>query len=308
MAGKTLEQAFQKNNALSIKEVREEADFDRMCAIESAICKENAGAWQLHVGELCFDRYLYGSGAADVYNYGKLLFLGDTAIGYALAYAKESEFELRLLKAHEDRTYEALGLVCALFEECDTFATVVNSSNETLCRALLSHGFIKEDEERYQAVLDLNTWEPLTRASINRIAPLVPADYEERIRHAALPSGSEVSEEMFFTYLASPAYKFAREYVVRDASTNAFMGFITWWEDKNSQSALLEPIACLPAYRRRGVATSLIDHGLKLLKARGIRHVFVSTSIDHESAIALYERMGFVKSGEAHLYVKRKLQ
>lgn len=308
MAGETLEQAFQKNNALSIREVREEADFDRMCAIESAICKENAGVWQLHVGELCFDRYLYGSGAADVYNYGKLLFLGNTAIGYALAYAKESEFELRLLKTHEDRMCETLGLVCALFEEYDTFATVVNSSNETLCRALLSHGFIKEDEERYQAALDLNTWEPLAGASIDRIAPLAPADYEERIRHAALPTGSEVTEEMFFTYIASPAYKLAREYVVRNDSTNEFMGYITWWEDANSQSALLEPIACLPAYRRRGVATRLINHGLKLLKARGMRHVFVSTSIDHESAIALYERMGFVKNGEAHLYVKRKLQ
>lgn len=292
--------------ALWIKQVQTEADFRLMCAIESALCRESAGVWQPHVGGLCFDRYLFGSGAADVYNYGKLLYSGGMPIGYALAYAQEGEFVLRLLNAHEDKTHEALNLVCALFDGHEAYTTTVNSSSETLCRALLSQGFIKEGEERYQAVLDLNSREYAAGDSVDIIAPLSPDDYAERILYAALPSGSEVTEEMFYTYLASPAYKLAREYVIRQMSTNAFMGFITWWEDENSHTALLEPIACLPAYRRRGVAARLIDHGLSLLKARGIRYVYVSTSIDHEAAIPLYEKMGFVKSGEAHLYSRRK--
>jgi len=52
--------------------------------------------------------------------------------------------------------------------------------------------------------------------------------------------------------------------------------------------------------------TRALCYGLEQLKSQGFRYVFVSTSSDHGAAIPLYERIGFVKSGEAHLYIKHK--
>ncbi|NLT40287.1 MAG: GNAT family N-acetyltransferase [Clostridiales bacterium] len=94
--------------------------------------------------------------------------------------------------------------------------------------------------------------------------------------------------------------------MAKDPATNALAGFITRWVDENSKSALLEPIARLPEYRRRGVASGLISYGPGLMKEKGIRYVHVSTSIDHGPVVSLYERMGFMKSGEACLYLKCK--
>lgn len=293
---------------LTLHNVSKEADFDIMCKIESAICKNGAQKfWQMHPGGLYYDRYLFGSGAMDVFEYGKLLYKGDTAAGYLLAYREEGEFVLRLQKEYEEYTEEALELVSGCFEGDVPYTTIVNSNNRTLCDALLRHGFIKAAEERYQSVLSLQSWEPRESAGgTENIALFTRADIPERVLHAAIPSGSEVSEDMFHTYLDSPAYDNALEYVVRDGQTNAFAGFATWWVDDYSQTALLEPVACLPEYRRRGIARRLLSSGLNKLKEMGMQYAFVSTSIDHEEAIPLYDSLGFVKTGKANLYVKQK--
>lgn len=285
-----------------------EADFDLMCEIESIICKAKGhGFWQMHPGGLRYDRYLFGGGAMDVFSYGKLLYVDDTAVGYVLAYQEEGEFVLRLMPDYEEHADVALRLAEGCFEKHDAFTTIVNSNSHALCAALQVRGFTKEAEERYQAVLALDGWVPQKLSEgTEKIALLAQEDIPERALYADIPSGSEVTEEKFRMYLASKAYQTALEYVVRDRKTNAFIGFATWWVDENSKTALLEPVACLPEYRRRGIARRLLRNGLSMLKDRGIHQVFVSTSADHDEAIPLYDSLGFVKTGEANLYVKKK--
>ena len=293
---------------LFLQNVSNEADFDTMLRIESTICMKKAGAgWQMHPGGLCFDRYLFGGGASDVFEYGRLFYAGGAAAGYLLAYEEDGEFVLRLRPEFEGCLDEALALAGACFVGHASYATIVNSIDQSLCVTLLRHGFKKGVEERYQAVLALDGWEPKALSEgAEKVTLLSEQDIPERVLHAAIPSGSEVTEEMFCTYLASPAYQTALEYVVRDRQTNAFMGFATWWMDGGSKTALLEPVACLPEYRRRGVARRLLTCGLKQLKNMGMRYVFVSTSAGHDEAIPLYESLGFAKTGEANLYVKQK--
>ena len=293
---------------LTLKNVSCEADFEMMCNIESHICKEGAAAsWQVHPGGLCYDRYLFGSGAMDVFEYGKLLYVQDALAGYLLAYREEGEFVLRLLPEYEACLDEAVKLVVGCFDDQEECAVIANSAHSKYCEALVRQGFAKEAEERYQAVLALDSREFLEPGEgPEKIAPLCEKDFPQRIAHAAIPSDSQVTEEMFSTYLASPAYKTALELVARDRHTDAFMGFATWWLDEPSKTALLEPVACLKEYRRQGIARRLLIHGLRQLKAKGIRHAFVSTSADHMEAIPLYESLGFAKTGEANLYVKQK--
>ncbi len=293
---------------LILRNVSTEADFDTMCKIESTICgKKGHDCWQMHPGGLRYDRYLFGDGAMDLFNYGNLLYVGGEAVGYLLAYRKEGEFVLRLLPDREECLEEALALAGGCFEDGASYTTTVNSLDIAQCEALLRHGFRKEEEERYQAVLHLDHWEPnVAAADSEKISMLAQEDFPERIFHAAIPSGSEVTEEMFGMYLASPAYQTALEYVVRDGQTNDFMAFATWWVDEESKTALLEPAACLPAYRRRGVSRRLLTQGLIKLKCPGMKHVFVSTSAGHAEAILLYASLGFVKTGEANIYVKQK--
>lgn len=292
---------------LELKGVQNESDFERMCDIESAICRANAHrSWQVHPGGPRFDRYLFGNGANDVFGYGKLLCRGGEAIGYALCYADEGEFVLRLLPGHERELGGALELIGKLFGGHEAYSTIANSMDEALCNALLRGGFEKGGEERHQAALVLDGFAPKAGARRGgRVEALHEADFKARAQHASIPSGSEVSEEMFLEYAVSEAFKSALERVARDEETGAFAGFATWWLDEASQTALLEPVACLPEYRRRGMARRLLEEGLAELKARGMRHVFLSTSVGHDTAIPLYDEMGFVKTGEANLYIKR---
>ena len=293
---------------LKLKNVSCEADFQLMCKIESEICKKGAPVcWQVHPGGLCYDRYLFGGGALDVFEYGSLLYVQDTLIGYLLAYRDEGEFVLRLLSEYEGCLEEAVELAVNCFEKQEECVTIANSSYPSYCNALVRQGFVKESEERYQAILTLDCREfsELCEGP-EEITLLSEKDFAERIAYAAIPSDSPVTHEMFQTYLASPAYKTALEYVVRDKHTGAFMGFATWWLDEYSKTALLEPVACLKEYRRRGIARRLLSYGLQQLKAKGMRHAFVSTSADHMEVIPLYESLGFVKTGEANLYQKRK--
>jgi ribosomal protein S18 acetylase RimI-like enzyme len=293
---------------LALRNVSTEEDFDIMCKIESDICKtRESNIWQMHPGGLCYDRYLFGGGSMDVFEYGKLLYKGGTAAGYLLAYRKEREFVLRLQKEYEKYADQALVLADGCFDKGAPYTTTVNSKSHSLCDALLRNGFMKEEEERYQAVLPLYSWEPRDLpGDLERITLLTREDIPERVLHAAIPSGSDVTEDMFRTYLASQAYGNALEYVVRDRLTNAFIGFATWWVDDNSQTALLEPVGCLPEYRRRGIARRLLSVGLIKLKEMGMQYAFVSTSIDNERAVPLYVSLGFVKTGEANIYVKQK--
>jgi len=54
-------------------------------------------------------------------------------------------------------------------------------------------------------------------------------------------------------------------------------------------------VAVHPDYRRRGIGTKLIEHGLLEAKKRGIRTVYTSTAIENFAMQKLAEKIGFVK-------------
>jgi ribosomal protein S18 acetylase RimI-like enzyme len=69
---------------------------------------------------------------------------------------------------------------------------------------------------------------------------------------------------------------------------------------QNPFGAHLARLAVLPDLQSRGVGSSLLGDLLAQLRERSINRVTVNTQSDNRSSQALYERMGFVRTGEQY--------
>ncbi|WP_160687743.1 GNAT family N-acetyltransferase [Clostridium sp. C2-6-12] len=290
---------------ITLRDVINEIDYSIMCCIESNICKANMlKSWHPHIGGLSFDRYMFGNGATDLFSYAKLLYLDETPIGYLLAYIDEREYSLRIMPNFEQYIDDIIKLVRKLYDDCEEWFIIANSLNENLCKSLINNGYRKENEIRFQGMLELNNYSIEKSEWLEeRISFLTTEDIPERIKHASIPTGNMITEKMFQDYLQSNDYNNTLDYVIRDVSTNNFIGFTTWWIDQKSSTALLEPVACCEQYRRRGIIKRTLNFGLSELQKRGIQCVYVSTSINNNAAQLLYQSVGFKKTGEANKYV-----
>ena len=63
-------------------------------------------------------------------------------------------------------------------------------------------------------------------------------------------------------------------------------------------SGHLARLAVLPAYQGGNIGYNLVYHLLNTFKQSGLSHVSVNTQDNNISSIALYEKMGFRKTGE----------
>ena len=64
-------------------------------------------------------------------------------------------------------------------------------------------------------------------------------------------------------------------------------------------------VGVTPAARRRGVALALMLAGLDAARQAGAAEAFLEVAVDNEGAIALYEMMGFARSGLRKAYYDR---
>ena len=298
---------------LTIKTVASEQDFRTICDIESAIAENSDfSIYTTHPSHLVFDRYLFGSGAQDIFTYGKLITNGGAVIGYMLAYLVypgETEFTLRLLPQFADYYKAALEGIEVTFNNKTCFSVIANDTNRSLCQALIECGFVCKNEERWQSGLDLRKYEETIVFWQDEVITFLSwTDIDDRVKYAEIPTGKSISRNMYETLITSDYYKTALDYVVRSANTGEFIGFITWWIDENSKTATLEPVACLPEFRRRGIMKRAVLYGLNELKQRGLDYAYISTSIHNEKSQPLYRSVGFEKIGTACRYMKEKIK
>jgi ribosomal-protein-alanine N-acetyltransferase len=64
-------------------------------------------------------------------------------------------------------------------------------------------------------------------------------------------------------------------------------------------------IAVDPAYQGKGVGRALLSENLRQMSNAGAKTMFLEVAKDNMSALALYERFGFVKVGERAGYYRR---
>ncbi|KAK9347435.1 acyl-CoA N-acyltransferase [Lipomyces starkeyi] len=61
-------------------------------------------------------------------------------------------------------------------------------------------------------------------------------------------------------------------------------------------------LAVATTYRGRGIATKLVRLAIDCMIEDGADEIVLETEVDNESAIRLYERMGFIRSKRMHRY------
>lgn len=71
-----------------------------------------------------------------------------------------------------------------------------------------------------------------------------------------------------------------------------------------ADEAELLRLAVRPEERRRGVAQALVSRGFELLRKENVQVCFLEVRQDNAPAIALYERLGFVRNGRRRGYYR----
>ena len=280
-----------------------EEDYRSILRLESTLCSLNPERWHFHFGGIGFERYMFGNGAADFFIYGHILLQRDAVIGYALIYREECEYRVGLLPQYAVLYPEIVAAIEKEFPAGSEFRTDVNNYDAELCRALLNAGYKKGAESRFQAVFDLRTPQVGVQPFHGHLAVLEEADIPERVRYAALPTGASITAEMFEAYLRSADCQNVLDYVFR-TEEGAFAGYLSWWMDRDSNTVMLNPVACVEQYRKRGYTQAAISQGLQILKEKGFAFAYVDTGMRNLPAKNLYQKAGFLQSGMVYRYSK----
>jgi aminoglycoside 6'-N-acetyltransferase I len=69
--------------------------------------------------------------------------------------------------------------------------------------------------------------------------------------------------------------------------------YSTFFNNAYTKGGYIEDIFVLRAFRRKGVAKSLINHCIDVAKKRGYNKVQLSVNIKNKRAIKLYKKLGF---------------
>ncbi len=62
---------------------------------------------------------------------------------------------------------------------------------------------------------------------------------------------------------------------------------------RNRSAGFIQRLAVLPTHAGQGVATSLLQDGLRWLSKSGVSDILVNTHLDNQRALDLYNRLGF---------------
>lgn len=290
---------------LTLRRVKTEYDYRRILAVESRLCELRPAVWHFHFGGIGFEWYFFGEGCEDFLEYGYLLLDGDSPAGYALCYRDEGEFRLALLPGQEHRIPESLALLEREFPMGNRLSTDCNETDSAFCDALILSGYRKEEETRFQAVLNLRDYDPEpVDWRGERLEPLTDADLAERARYAPLPTGAEITRDMLDNYRKSADAGRVCDLVVRSADFGEFAAYLSWWMDEDSGTVMLNPVACVEKFRGRGIALRAICAGLAEMKERGFAFAYVDTGMKNSPARRLYEKVGFVQTGRAFRFSK----
>lgn len=122
-------------------------------------------------------------------------------------------------------------------------------------------------------------------------------DLKRRVKLFNLATGVETTQERYEGMMKSPSYGNAMDFVVK-TDDEEIIAYCTIWDDPISKIGVLEPVACVEEYRRRGIMKSTLLYGMNLLKERGTKYVYVGTGEGNKPSQALYRSVGFVECGK----------
>jgi ribosomal protein S18 acetylase RimI-like enzyme len=87
------------------------------------------------------------------------------------------------------------------------------------------------------------------------------------------------------------------------ASDGQIGAFTIGYLDPLNRVGVLGDVGCRPAYRRQGLTRLVLLECLRRMRSHGMQRCLVSTTIDNDPAIRLYESIGFTPSNRYNEYI-----
>ena len=153
---------------------------------------------------------------------------------------------------------------------------------------------------------DNGSWSQLNERDLTEVAsPILPNGFRFRTADEAGPEAavrahldawapSSYSAEGYEGVRRTATYR-GDLHVLVEAPDGTMAASTIMWLDEVNQTAEFEPVGTHPAYRRQGLGTALLLHGMQLARAAGARHMTVAClgAPGHPRARELYYGAGF---------------
>jgi mycothiol synthase len=131
-----------------------------------------------------------------------------------------------------------------------------------------------------------------------------PDDIPARVEvHRAAFAPSRMTVEKYELLVRQPHYAFDRDVVV-EAPDGTFAAFAMCWADPIGEVGEFEPVGVHPDHQRRGLGRVVMRHGLRLLRAAGMRDAVVYSLRANVASEALYRSAGFDEIALHRLWTK----
>jgi ribosomal protein S18 acetylase RimI-like enzyme len=120
-----------------------------------------------------------------------------------------------------------------------------------------------------------------------------PEDVPARVEvHRAAFAPSRMTVEKYAMLRAQDRYAFDRD-IVLEAADGSFAAFAICWMDPTGSIGEFEPVGTHPDHQRRGLGRVIMRHGLRLMRAAGLRDALVFSLRSNAASEALYRSAGF---------------
>ena len=123
--------------------------------------------------------------------------------------------------------------------------------------------------------------------------------------HRAAFAPSKMTVEKYAILLARDHYAFERD-IVLEAADGTFAAFAMCWMDEAGSVGEFEPVGVHPDHQRRGLGRVIMRHGLRLMRAAGLRDAMVFSLRTNAASEALYRSAGFHEAALHRQYTKRR--
>ena len=284
---------------LSYRKFDKEIDYDIMRGIVRDNCLRTGHLYpQLHIGNLDFDRYACEDSPDISYEKNWIVYDGKIEIGFITA-EEDGFFFITVLSKFRHLAQDIVNYIehnC--YMEGATITTDANSEDSLLSGILEESGYAKTNNFSFRGICDLSKilpHSPLPDGFSIRISQ--KEDIARRVELFGLPTGGiEITSERYERMMNSRSYCYAIDMVV-EKNNAEIIAYCTIWHDPVSNIAILEPVACVEEYRRKGIMKSTLLYGMNLLKEHGTKYMYVGTGGKNIASQTLYKSVGFLEYG-----------
>ncbi len=284
---------------LNYRKFNKESDYKVMRHIVQQNCLQIGHLYpQLHVGNLDFDRFACEESPDISYKKNWIVSYSNTEIGFITI--EEEYFFLTVLSEFKHLSQDIMNYIehnC--YTTGATITTEINSEDRLLTSILEERGYVQIDGFGYAGMCDLSkiaTCSPMPAGFKIRISQ--KRDVARRVELFAIPTGGVgTTSERYERMMNSPSYCDATDLVV-ETDNAKIIAYCTIWEDPVSKIAILEPVACVEEYRRKGIMKSTLLYGMNISKNHGTKYIYVGTGGKNIASQALYKSVGFIERGK----------